>query len=540
MVKLSVGDRKRLIKLLANLPAMSSKKLRRNVLENAGLGELASHMELTGTPSEVASEIVSDLVKLGRFTQDGEALGLFLSALREEPIGVEAREIIDEFLVKYDMLASAKAVSEASASSLPISSTTIGRRARPRSQQHYFTARNLKPLGLACAGCLLVIVLRWFGFLQPAELFLFDCFMRMIAEGLQDPRILVVEISESDREYQLKQGWSLESYLSDEALEAALQRLIEAKAGTIGISMYRHSISKDRKTLISLLESTDNLFCVCKVGSNRGSDRSISRPPYIPLEQTTFSNFIYEKNDDSLIRRQILTMDPPSNSSCKASNSLALILSLHYLETQKNIKYNVTKNKELYIGNVLFRRLRSPFGGYQKFDDEGYQILLNYRIRNGNAKEVVETVTLQELLEGNVLDAAIAGKIVIVGRTADSLTPWRISYDKKYLYGPFIHALMVNQILSTVLNGRPLIWAFPIPVDIIWIFSWTMIGGVVGFRNLRTKILAHFWYLSIVALLWLTCFSLFYVGGWAPLLPSLISLTLAYGITKYYSLESST
>ena len=70
---------------------------------------------------------------------------------------------------------------------------------------------------------LLVFILRSLGFLQPFELVLLDWFMKITAEGTQDSRILMVEISEDDREYQEKQGWTLKDSLSDEAFEAVLK-----------------------------------------------------------------------------------------------------------------------------------------------------------------------------------------------------------------------------------------------------------------------------------------------------------------------------
>ena len=38
---------------------------------------------------------------------------------------------------------------------------------------------------------------------------------------------------------------------------------------------------------------------------------------------------------------------------------------------------------------------------------------------------------------------------------------------------------MVSQVLSTVLDGRPLIWTWPIWLDFLWIAIWSVTGGLL-------------------------------------------------------------
>ena len=241
--------------------------------------------------------------------------------------------------------------------------------------------------------------------------------------------------------------------------------------------------------LISLLEKTDNLFAVCKVASPQDGRSSISPPPKVPQSQITFSNFIHEADGNSLVRRQVLFMDPPPNSKCQTRTSLALMLALHYLNTQKNIEYDFTDSGEIKIGDVIFQKIRKPFGGYQQFDDAGYQIMFNYRVYKGETRHIVPRVKLQDLLEGNVQSNDIKGKIVIFGTTVETTDLWSISYNKILIQGIFLHAQMVNQILSTVLNDRPLIMAFPRIVDMAWVFVWALVGGYLGLQKFDRQIL---------------------------------------------------
>ena len=71
-------------------------------------------------------------------------------------------------------------------------------------------------------------------------------------------------------------------------------------------------------------------------------------------------------------------MKPGSTSPCTTPYALSAQLAFRYLETE-SISAKYTQNRELQLGNAVFKRLRSHMGGCQQLDDWGYQILLNYR-----------------------------------------------------------------------------------------------------------------------------------------------------------------
>ena len=107
-LELKHDDRDRLLRLLIDLPAMQSERSRRALLRDAGLAKLSARMDLSGSPAEAVSEIVSDLTGYGRCDRrndlpEGEALGIFLLAVRGQ-VGCDRRAEIDALLAKYEML----------------------------------------------------------------------------------------------------------------------------------------------------------------------------------------------------------------------------------------------------------------------------------------------------------------------------------------------------------------------------------------------------------------------------------------------------
>ncbi|MCC2695760.1 trypsin-like peptidase domain-containing protein [Nodularia sp. LEGE 04288] len=103
MINLDIEDLKQLITLLKELPELATERSRLQILELAGLKQLAPMMDLSGASFVAVNEIVSYLSKYGRLTYNHEALGLFLNTLKAF-VGVQQQEFLDGLLTKYDMM----------------------------------------------------------------------------------------------------------------------------------------------------------------------------------------------------------------------------------------------------------------------------------------------------------------------------------------------------------------------------------------------------------------------------------------------------
>ena len=103
MINFESEDRKQLIALLQDLPELATERSRSQMLELAGLKQLVPRINMSGNTFVAISEIVSHLSNYGRLTDENEALGLFLSTIKEF-VGVQQQEFLDRMLKKYNMM----------------------------------------------------------------------------------------------------------------------------------------------------------------------------------------------------------------------------------------------------------------------------------------------------------------------------------------------------------------------------------------------------------------------------------------------------
>ena len=103
MINLDVEDRKQLITLLRDIPELGTERSRLEILTLAGLKQLVSMIDVSGSPFVAVSEIVRYLSNYGRLTYDHEALGLFLNTIKGF-VGVQQQKFLDGVLTQYDMM----------------------------------------------------------------------------------------------------------------------------------------------------------------------------------------------------------------------------------------------------------------------------------------------------------------------------------------------------------------------------------------------------------------------------------------------------
>ena len=388
----------------------------------------------------------------------------------------------------------------------------------------------------------IVIGIRWFGLLQPLELYAYDRLMELRpGEGKPDPHILVVTVDNSDIKYQeqkgMKQKSSLES-LSDTALNKLLNELEKLNPTTIGLDIYRPE-GFDSSLSIRLQED-ENFFAICKAHSVENNEDLYGTPPpqEIPQPRWGFSDVLLDQ--DKVVRRHLLSMTSEPTDPCSTEYSLSSLLALHYLSQKQNITAQLTPQGEWQLKNLILKRLNNHSSGYQKLDDRGYQILLNYRFYS-SAKTVANSISLQKVLEEGIpstLAKRVQQPIILIGTIArgeryDDFfdTPYR-----KEIPGVFLQAQMVSQIISAVLDERPLFWWWSDWVEAIWIWVWSMVAGIlVIFTTNRSQLV-----LSLIGSLigiFAICLVIFTQGGWIPLIPSVLALiattTIVYKTMNY-------
>ncbi|OYE00543.1 CHASE2 domain-containing protein [Nostoc sp. 'Peltigera membranacea cyanobiont' 232] len=362
--------------------------------------------------------------------------------------------------------------------------------------------------------------LRYLGVFEKIELQTFDQMLRLRPKEDPDPRLIIVEITEKDIQSRQETTKGLKS-ISDSTLAKLLNKLQKYQARVIGLDIYRDFADPpNRSNLIQLSTefSKDNVVVVCKSRDSKYDPQGVKPPKDVPVERQGFTDAI--QDPDGIVRRQILMMAQEPSSTCTTPYSLSLQLAIRYL-SYENIK---PKFNEDYVqfGSKVFKRLKpSRSGAYQQgVDLGGNQILVNYRNTD------YQRVSLDDVLSDEFDHKSLKDKVVIIGVTANTVNDtWSTLYstaqqDYQEIPGIFIQAQMVSQVLSAVLDQRPILWVLPYWGDILWICSWSVVGSLIIWRvrSLSDKGCAIF---VIVVILYGVCaIALLKQGLWLPFIPS--------------------
>ncbi len=396
-------------------------------------------------------------------------------------------------------------------------------------------SRRYPALLASVAVTILVMGVRSLGIFQTSELQAYDQLIRLRPDESPDPRILVIKVTEEDIQSQKQelQGLEPKRSLSDRSLARLLEKLELYQPRVIALDIYRDfPVGGEYGDLATRLRQSDHFIAVCQTNeSNQKLD--IAPPPEISKIRIGFSNFASDLDgSDRVVRRHLLGKAPPLASYCQTDKSLSLRVALRYLK-EKGIKLERTSDRNSKIGSVIFKNLKEDSGGYHKLDTFSYQVMLNYR--SGN--QSIQQVTLAEVLAGQIDPNWVKDRIILIGTDATSfpdyhLTPYSTGHRPiEKMPGVVVHAHMVSQILSAVLDNRPLLWVLPKWGEVLWISGWSLIGGLIALE-LRSKprIVLGLATAGILGTLYGLCFGLLIQGGWMPLVPSAVAL-ITTGVT---------
>ena len=374
----------------------------------------------------------------------------------------------------------------------------------------------------------ILIAVRFLGGLQALELMAYDSLLRLRPQEIRDSRIVVIETGPEHVEKSVT--------LSNEVLNQLLIVLEAYQPRVIGLDLYRDfSARPDHEELAQRLQTTDNLLAIC-----RSSDESIDIPgispsPDMPETNIGFSDLLLDS--DGVLRRQLVVMTPEAASPCQAPYAFSTQLAFQYLAIEGYTDNSWTTDGQLQLGDTVLESLQPRAGPYQMIDVAGYQLLLNYRHLLFQ-KDIAHRVTLENVLTQRLNPEALKDKIVLIGRTdLDSGDLKRTPYShqnrlESLMPGVMIHAQMVSQLLSVVLDDRSLLQTLPEWQELCWILLWALVAGGVSFIH---QVTAHSHGLTklILALvatetgLWLMCCILLIEQSlWVPLVPPAIAIVL--------------
>lgn len=377
-------------------------------------------------------------------------------------------------------------------------------------------------------GCLFGI--RSLGILQPLELWAFDRALMLRPIETTDDRLLVITIDETDIQAQNPQ--QRQGSISDQTLDQLLKVLEKAQPRVIGLDVYRDfPTSTQYPNLIAQLRHNPRLVTLCKSRDVEVDVTGIAPPPEVAEAKVGFSDFL--EDSDGVLRRQLLFHTPDPASPCTAPYAFNVRLAFRYL-VQEQITPTFTPDGNLQLGETVFPRLQPHTGGYQSIDARGNQVILNYRSLP-SPHAIAPRVSLAQVLKGQVNPASIRDRIVLIGVTANSSSDvWSTPYStglRSKVPGVFIQAQMTSQLLSAVLDQRPLIRVWAWGTEFVWIGTWAIISSFsAAWRQLRYRVMACAIASGMVISLSVV---LLIQGLWVPLVPAVVAIVVTVSIINY-------
>lgn len=378
-----------------------------------------------------------------------------------------------------------------------------------------------------------IAVVRSLGGFEGLELAAYDDFLRRRPTEQPDDRITIVTISDDDIE-------QLQQYpIHDGTFAKALQTLERYQPRAIGLDISRdvpHGSPAGRKLLTEVIGSSKTIVSGCLL-SNKG--RTGSPPaPGTPEGAAAFVDF--PTDTDATVRRSLLVSTPGKTdrpirvkhvcNDARPENevySLSFELARMYLAA-KNINPEPTEQGEIRFDKQVLRRIYPNFGGYVNADANDYQMMLNYR----GAKQVFREVSIRDVLQNKLNPNWVRDRVILVGNTSEVskdflATPYlQTQLGLRNMHGVFVHAHAVSQILSAVLDQRPLIRSWSDVPKILWIWVWSLGSGLLAFYNRRLGLFI-LGLIGTIVVLWGISYGLFLTQGlWIPFVPTLTGAIL--------------
>lgn len=393
--------------------------------------------------------------------------------------------------------------------------------------------RLWRHLGWMTVGVTAVVLsLQAAGILQLLEWAVLNHWFRLRPPEPRAVPIVLVVINEAD--IQLVERWPL----SDAHLTQLISRIKQDRPIAIGLDLYRDlPVEPGHTDLLHLFRTTPNLIGITKA-INSSDGRAVPPPPVLgDRGQIGVNDLLLDA--DGVIRRNLLSVKENEADVLSLGARLALL----YLESQ-NIKPKPdTTSSKVHLGKATFERLSPNVGGYVHADNGGFQTLSNFlQVPDG-----LPSVTLTQVLLNQVPPAFFRDKLVFIGAKAESdwgdrfYTPYTTSSQTTWA-GVEIHANVAAQIISSALDGRPILRGLPEGSEWLWVLGWASMGTILGW-SLRSLWKAGIVIPVMIATLFISAYGAFLLGWWivaiAPLLAFISSGLLSRGYWVWDALKQA-
>jgi CHASE2 domain-containing sensor protein/two-component sensor histidine kinase len=361
-----------------------------------------------------------------------------------------------------------------------------------------------------------VTIARFTGALQFLEWVTFDRFLLLRPPEPMDERIAIVGITEEDIQ-------RARTYpIPDRDLADLLKRLQTYQPIAIGLDIVRDiPVEPGHAELTSVFRSSKNTIGV-EIALPDRYGFTVAPPPALPPEQVGFADTVLDA--DGYQRRSLLGTHNPQQ---EYRFSFPLRLAESYLATKGiELENGISNSDAKRFGSIELTRVQSNSGGYVGADAGGNQILLN--VRSGTMP--FRVLSLAQIKAEQVNPDWIRGRIVLIGIMSSSAKDLASSgaiagINPGRIYGVEMQAHATSQIVSAVLDRRPLLQVWGDGWETLWIWVWGLLGMSLGqFLRSPRKILLGLLIASISPIA--ICYWLILLGWWVPIVPVLLVLVL--------------
>ena len=369
-----------------------------------------------------------------------------------------------------------------------------------------------------------VLGLRYLGSLQILELKTFDKMITLRTSEPRDARLVIVGITDAD----------LDTYLgtasvSDQVITDLIRKVRSHQPRVIGLDFYRNLPNRPgTQELAQVFRTTPNLIGIEKVIGNDERHPIPGNAILRAADQVAASDIVVDM--DGLVRRGLLF---PAADSARILEGFGLRIALEYLAGEPTAITPEIDAPALTLNQTPFPPIEHRTGGYVDMDARGYQILLNFR----QQEHAFEVVSLKQVLHDQLASDLMRDRIVLIGSMALSRSDifytagQRSEGSPPIKFGVEIHGEIASQIISTTLEGRPLIYAWSQWLESLFIIGISLGGGYL--TQQATKLWQRLTFIPVASLLVIvgSYGALNFLGLWLPIVPTLLGLWVAAALT---------
>jgi CHASE2 domain-containing sensor protein/two-component sensor histidine kinase len=363
----------------------------------------------------------------------------------------------------------------------------------------------------------LVILVRLAGALQPLEWAAYDRFLRWRPIEPVDDRITIIGINEDDIR-------AVGYPISDRELAGLLNKLASYKPRAIGLDIFRDQpLEPGHAEIIKAFREIKNLIGIEK----SILPETVDPPPELPLDQQVgFADVLID--GDGHVRRNLIS-SPRLHGGYQFS--LAERLAELYLKAEGIEPSNGILDKNaLRFDRVELTRFQSNDGGYIRTDMNGNQLLMNWR----SGQKRFKVLSLLDIKNNNFKPEQLRDRIVVIGITAtsykDIITVPAVADD--FIDGVEFHAHSASQIVSAVLDGRPLLRSLPDIWEYVLILGWGGLGIAIALI-LKSPFQSFLSLGAASIILVASSYGFLVLALWLPVVPTLMAFLGAGLVTRY-------